>query len=139
MDKVLYWIWLSLACTPGSSTFSSLLSKFADAEEIYRADEDGLRGIIDRRASDRSALLNKDLKRAEEILDFCRSKRVGIVTYAASTYPDALRKIPNPPVLLYYRGVWQDFNSGVFYSAIVGTRSVSDYGRKNKHNKADKC
>ena len=131
MDKVLYWIWLSLACTPGSSTFSSLLSKFANAEEIYRADEDELRGAIDRRASDRSALLNKDLKKAEEILDFCRSKRVGIVTYADPTYPDALRKIPNPPVLLYYRGVWQDFNSGGFYSAIVGTRSVSDYGRKN--------
>ena len=131
MDKLLYWIWLSLACTPGSSTFLSLMSKFSDAEEIYRADEYGLRGAIDRRASDRSALLDKDLKRAEEILDFCTSKRVGIVTYADPTYPDALRKIPNPPVLLYYRGVWQDFNSGGFYSAIVGTRSVSDYGRKN--------
>ena len=131
MDKVLYWIWLSLACTPGSSTFSSLLSKFADAEEIYRADEDGLRGAIDRRASDRSALLNKDLKRAEEVLDFCRSKRVGVVTYADRTYPNALRKIANPPVLLYYRGIWQDFNSGSFYAAVVGTRSVSDYGRKN--------
>jgi DNA processing protein len=107
------------------------LSKFTDAEEIYRADESGLRGAIDRRASDRSALLNKDLTKAEEILEFCRSKRVGVVTYADPTYPDALRKIPNPPVLLYYRGVWHDFNSGGFYSAIVGTRSVSDYGRKN--------
>ena len=131
MDKLLYWIWLSLACTPGSSTFLSLMSKFSDAEEIYRADENGLRGAIDRRASDRSALLDKNLKRAEEILDFCTSKRVGIVTYSDPTYPDSLRKIPNPPVLLYYRGAWQDFNSGGFYSAIVGTRSVSDYGRKN--------
>ena len=131
MDKLLYWIWLSLACTPGSSTFSSLLSKFADAEEIYRADEADLRGVIDRRASDRSALLDKDLKKAEEILAFCREKRVGIVTYTDSTYPDALRKIINPPVLLYYRGVWQDFNSGDFYAAVVGTRSISDYGRKN--------
>ena len=131
MDKLLYWIWLSLACTPGSSTFLSLMSKFSDAEEIYRADENGLRGAIDRRASDRSALLDKNLKRAEEILDFCTSKKVGIITYEDLAYPDALRKIPNPPVLLYYRGVWQDFNSGGFYSAIVGTRSVSDYGRKN--------
>ena len=131
MDKLLYWIWLSLACTPGSSTFLSLMSKFSDAEEIYRADENGLRGAIDRRASDRSALLDKNLKRAEEILNFCTSKKVGIITYEDLAYPDALRKIPNPPVLLYYRGVWQDFNSGGFYSAIVGTRSVSDYGRKN--------
>ena len=131
MDKLLYWIWLSLACTPGSSTFSSLLSKFSDAEEIYRADENDFRSVIDRRASDRSALLNKDLKKAEEILDFCRNKRVGVVTYADPTYPDALRRISNPPVLLYYRGVWQDFNSGNFFAAVVGTRAVSDYGRRN--------
>ena len=131
MEKAVYWIWLSLACTPGSSTFSSLLEKFSDAEEIYRAEESDLRGAIDRRATDRHALLDKNLDKAKEILEFCRSKRVGIVTYADPTYPDSLRKIPNPPVLLYYRGVWQDFNSGTFYSAVVGTRSVSDYGRKN--------
>lgn len=131
MEKTVYWIWLSLACTPGSSTFPSLLEKFSDAEEIYRADEIELRRAIDRRATDRHALLDKDLEKAKEILNFCRTKRVGIVTYADPTYPDSLRQIPNPPVLLYYRGVWQDFNSGAFYAAIVGTRSVSDYGRKN--------
>ena len=131
MEKLVYWIWLSLACTPGSSTFPSLLGKFSDAEEIYRADENDFRGVIDRRASDRHALLDKSLEKAKEILEFCKNKRVGIVTYADPTYPDSLRDIPNPPVLLYYRGVWQDFNSGAFYAAIVGTRSVSDYGRKN--------
>lgn len=131
MENMVYWIWLSLACTPGSATFPSLLTKFKDAKEVYLADENDLRGTIDRRASDRSALLDKDLKRAEEILNFCTGKKVGIVTYADPTYPDALRKIANPPVLLYYRGVLPNFNSGDFYAAIVGTRSISDYGRKN--------
>lgn len=131
MDNLLYWIWLSLACTPSSSTFSSLLTKFSDAEEIYRADENDLGGVIDRRLTERRALLNKDLTRVEEILEFCKTKQVGIVTYGDSRYPDSLRKIPNPPVLLYYRGVWQDFNSGNFFVSIVGTRRLSDYGRKN--------
>lgn len=131
MEKTVYWIWLSLACTPGSSTFSSLLERFSDAEEIYRADEQELHRAIGRRATDRHALLDKGLDRAKEILEFCRSKRVGIVTYADPTYPESLREISSPPVLLYYRGVWPDFNSGDFFAAIVGTRSVSDYGRKN--------
>ena len=131
MDNLLDWIWLSLACTPGSSTFASLLTKFSNAEEIYSADEYSLRGVIGNRISDRTTLLKKDLTRAQEILDFCTKKQVGIVTYADARYPDSLRKIPNPPVLLYYRGVWQDFNSGRFFVSIVGTRSVSDYGRKN--------
>jgi DNA protecting protein DprA len=33
-------------------------------------------------------------------------------------------------VVLYYRGVLPDFNSG-FYVSMVGTRAISDYGRKN--------
>ena len=131
MDNLLYWIWLSLACTPGTSTFASLLTKFSNAEEIYAADEYSLRGVIGNRISDRSALLKKDLTKAKEILEFCNKKQVGIVTYGDSSYPDLLRKIPNPPVLLYYRGVWQDFNSGNFFVSIVGTRWISEYGRKN--------
>ena len=131
MDKLVYWIWLSLACTPGSSTFSSLLQRFSDAEEIYNAEDSDFRGVIDRKLSDRTALLDKNLDEAKRILAFCKSKRVGIVTYSDPAFPESLRSISNPPVLLYYRGVWQDFNSGNFFAAIVGTRSVSDYGRKN--------
>ena len=131
MGNLLYWIWLSLACTPGSHTFASLITKFSSAEEIYEADEYSLRGVIGNRITDRSALLKKDLTKAEEVLDFCKKKQVGIVTYGDSRYPDLLRTIPNPPVLLYYRGVWQDFNSGSFFVSIVGTRWISEYGRKN--------
>lgn len=131
MDKLVYWIWLSLACTPSSPTFSTLISKFKSAEEIYSADEGDLRGVLDRRVSDRSALLDKSLTKAEEIFDFCKSKNVGILTYGDERYPNSLREIPNPPVLLYYRGILPDFNSGDFFVSIVGTRSLSEYGRKN--------
>ncbi len=131
MGKLVYWIWLSLACTPGSATFASILKRFSDPEDIYRADEYDLRGVIDSKLSDRSSLLDKDLSSAERILDFCKTKNVGILTYADKAYPDSLRGISNPPVLLYYRGRLPDFNSGDFFAAVIGTRSVSDYGRKN--------
>lgn len=131
MDKLIYWIWLSLACTPASPTFADLNTKFKDAEDIYRADEFELRGVINPKISDRRALLQKDLKKAEEIYSYCKEKKIGIITYADEKYPNLLRTIPNPPVLLYYRGIWQNFNSGNFFASIVGTRSISDYGRKN--------
>ena len=98
MDKIIYWIWLSLACTPSSPTFASLIAKFKDAEEIYNADESDLRGVLDRRASDRSAVLDKNLDKAKEVFEFCRSKKVGILTYEDTRYPTSLREIPNPPV-----------------------------------------
>ena len=80
--------------------------------------------------SDRSNLVNKDLQRAEEILTFCDKYGVGILTYEDVRYPEMLKKTATPPVVLYYRGKLPDFNRGFFVGA-VGTRSLSDYGRKN--------
>ena len=130
MDKLVYWLWLSLACTPDSVTFSKLIHKFDDARDIYEATDREIRSAVGHKVSDCSALANKSLDRADEIYRFCKEKGVGIITYHDDNFPASLRDIPTPPVLLYYRGRLPDFNKG-FRCAIVGTRSLSDYGRKN--------
>ena len=130
MDNLVYWIWLSLACTPDSTTFSKLIGKYSDAKEIFEASDREIRSVVGAKVSDCSALSNKDLTRASEIYKFCKEKGVGIIIYNSEEFPVTLRDIPTPPVLLYYRGRLPDFNKG-FRCAIVGTRSLSDYGRKN--------
>ncbi len=130
MRKRLYWIWLSLCCTPGSDTFAKLLGKFSTPEEIYQQDSNSLASVISSKNADYNALLDKDTSRAEEILEFCSSKGVGILTYDDEKFPKSLKSISTPPVLLYYRGVLPDFSKN-FCISIVGTRSLSDYGRKN--------
>ena len=130
MNNLVYWIWLSLACTPDSSTFSKLIAKYDDAKAIYDATDREIRSVVGAKVSDCSALANKSIDRATEIYKFCTEKGVGILTYADENFPNSLRKIPTPPVLLYYRGRLPDFRKG-FRCAIVGTRSLSDYGRKN--------
>lgn len=130
MDRIVYWIWLSLACSPSGSTFGKLIKEFDDAKDIYLADGKKISSIIGYRNSDRAALENKDLGRAEEIYRFCNKHLVGLLPYYDEKYPDLLRQIDNPPVLLYYRGKLPDFDR-IFTVATVGTRSLSDYGRKN--------
>lgn len=130
MDSLVYWIWLSLACTPDSNTFAKLINKYDDAKSIYDATDKEIRSVVGAKISDCSSLSNKDLTRANEIYKFCTEKGVGILTYNNESFPVSLRSIPTPPVLLYYRGRLPDFNKG-FYCAIVGTRNLSDYGRKN--------
>ena len=78
-------------------------------------------------------MIDKDLTRAEEIYNFCTSKGVGILTYSDDNFPESLKDIPTPPVLLYYRGKLPDFTRG-FRCAVVGTRWLSAYGRKNAFN-----
>ncbi len=130
MHNTIYWIWLSLACTPGTATFPRIIEKFGNAKAVYDADIRDIVKCIDPRSSDRTRLSNKSLERATEIFEFCSSKKVGILTYEDDKYPKSLKAIKSPPVLLYYRGILPDFNGG-FYVSVVGTRAISDYGRKN--------
>ena len=130
MDNMLYWIWLSLCCSPSGSTFGKLIREFEDAKDIYEAEGKKISSIIGYRNSDRASLENKSLDKAEEVYRFCKKYAVGLLPYYDEKYPELLRQIDNPPVLLYYRGRLPDFDK-CFTVAAVGTRSLSDYGRKN--------
>lgn len=130
MEDLVYWIWLSLACTPDTATFPRLIEEFGDAKTIYDSDIKRIMSVLNPSSSDRAALADKDLGRAKEILDFSRKYNVGMLSYCDSKYPESLRNIPTPPVLLYYRGVLPDF-SKAFPISVVGTRSLSVYGRRN--------
>ena len=130
MRDIVYWIWLSLSVTPGSDTFRKLIERFDSPERIFNAGEDELTSCIGSNSRDFSSLCEKDISRAEEIADFCEKKSVGILTYFDDEFPNSLKEIETPPVLLYYRGVLPKFNDECLI-AIVGTRRLSDYGRRN--------
>lgn len=130
MNEFIYWIWLSLCCTPDTTTFAKLIAVYETASEIYEASEKDIRSCVGANNSDCSKLLEKDLSEAQKIFEFCRKKEVGILTYDHPAFPPLLRKIPTPPVLLYYRGPVPDFRRK-FCCSVVGTRLLSDYGRKN--------
>lgn len=126
------YILLSLCCTPGSSTFAKLLSKFGSPEEIPLDDPEAIAGAIGRSCRDYAAFVHPDRQRAEEIFAFCRDHRVGISRYSDPDFPPSLCRIPSPPVLLYYRGTLPDFSAG-FSCAVVGSRRMSMYGKKNTY------
>ncbi len=50
------------------------------------------------------------------------------ITIEDKNYPDALRKIPNAPKVLYYRGILPVKKEQCF--AVVGTRRPSEYGQE---------
>ena len=130
MDKLIYWLWLSLACSPSAPTFAKLIRAFDDAEAIYNAEDREISSVIGYRCSDRNALENKSLDKAKEIYEFCKKRQVGLLCYGDSAFPQSLREIDTPPVLLYYRGILPDFNN-ICAVSTVGTRALTDYGRKN--------
>lgn len=131
MNGLVYTIWLSLACTPGTSTFKKLFDRFLYPTEIYFASDDDIAAVIGSKSRDYSALIDKSLDAAERIYNFCNEKNIGLLSFFEDgRYPNELRKIKSPPVLLYYRGKLPDFNNREFIS-VVGTRSISEYGKKS--------
>lgn len=130
MDSLLYWVWLSLSCTPGYTTFDKLIREFDSPEQIFFASDGEIASCIGERVRDYTMLVRRDLEGAKTVLEFCTRHQVGILTYADAAYPEALRSIVASPVLLYYRGKLPDFSS-ICPIAVVGNRKMSAYGQKS--------
>ncbi|MCQ2454849.1 MAG: DNA-processing protein DprA [Clostridia bacterium] len=74
-------------------------------------------------------LLAADYKIAENTIDLCKKHNVNILTIADKYYPEILKNIDVPPLVLYYKGELPNFD--ILPSiTIVGPRKVSDYGKK---------
>lgn len=98
-----YDVWLSLRRSLGRNVQRFLLERFDDAKQIYDADEQTLRRLpLPGKAAE--SLTDKDLREAEKILDVCARKRIGILGIRDGDYPEVLREIDDPPVVLYFRG-----------------------------------
>ncbi len=127
MSDRLIWIWLSLACGPGSNAYNKLFESFDTLREIYEAPKERFLSITGIGEATADALANKDITRAERILSMCIKRHWGVLTYGDKAYPKRLKTLIDPPVVLYYKGRFMDLNDEVCI-AVVGTRSMSEYG-----------
>ena len=124
---LLHWIWL--AHRPGISDRMKvrLLQHFRDPEDIYFADGESYRHVEGMTAEAAEGLKDKDLTFAETALEACRRENLHILTFQDAGYPSRLKNIPDPPILLYYKGNLPDFDA-LPVIGVVGTRKASAYG-----------
>ena len=121
-----YWIWFAQLKGMNLWQKQQLLEIFHDPEEIYHAQERSLRDFP---AEVISALEDKDLQEARQILYRCNQRGISIITCHDEAYPARLRNIEDPPVLLYSRGSLPDWQAQPVIG-VVGTRKASAYGQQ---------
>ena len=124
---LVHWIWLATRPALHDRDKVMLLQRFSDPEEIYFADS--FSGADPLSQEQLAALRDKDLTQAEEILSQCRKKQIHILTFRDAGYPRRLKNIADPPLVLYYKGNFPDFE-GTPVIGVVGTRKASAYGMK---------
>jgi DNA processing protein len=111
----------------GSYRIRSLVGHFGSPKTILQAKPKDLiqvDGIDEKIAYCISSKVDK--KFADEQLNKIQKYKVQIVSYWDSEYPKLLKKIYDPPVLIYVKGRIEDDDQNRI--AIVGTRSPTNYG-----------
>ncbi len=124
---LIHWIWFATRTGMGDKTKCTLLSHFEDPEEIYFAPELEFERFEDLSPSAVESIMDKDLIACEEILESCRQKGIHILTFRDAAYPARLKNIPDPPMVLYYKGSLPAFDE-LPVIGVVGTRRASAYG-----------
>lgn len=126
---LLYWIWFAEAVGPANADAIKLLKRYETPYEIFRCEEFEMDLFPGLSEHTRAMLEKKDLYSASKIYEACEKYKIRILTYSDACYPNALRDIPEPPVLLYYRGTIPDWNRCLCIG-VVGTRKMTAYGMR---------
>ena len=128
-DSMIYWLWLRTHTPAASPIGRQLLHVFGSAEGVYCASKEQLERMETLSVSELARLSEKDTYFEERTLAYCKRYRVGLLTWSDAEYPETLRMLANPPILLCYFGKLPRFDSCRTFS-VVGTRRMSEYGKK---------
>ena len=124
---IVHWIWLAACRDISDRVKVELVRHFQDPENVYFADPELYRQVEGLSEAGMESLKDKDLHRANRILEDCRRENLQILTYRDAAYPARLKNISDPPLVFYYKGCLPDFD-GQPLIGVVGTRTASPYG-----------
>jgi len=130
LDEItsVYWIWFSLLEEVSLKQKLDLLEQFGEVASIFNAPAIKLRAVEWMTKPILDALQERELVPAYEVYKVCKAKNIQLLPYTDAGYPAALKRIPEPPILLYYKGKLLDFAAQPIIG-VVGTRQATAYGR----------
>ena len=124
---LVHWIWLAHRPGLNDRIKYSLLQHFSDPEDVYFAAPESYARVEGLTAEAAKQLADKDLSESEKILADAMKQKLHILTCRDASYPGRLLHIPDPPLVLYYKGSLLDFDA-LPLIGVVGTRKATPYG-----------
>ena len=129
MNELLYCLWLSGIKGIGCERAMDIYEKFGSFEAVYNADKPALCGIHGIKDSMIDEIMKKDTSGAYNIMEKCEKEDIRIIPVFDENFPERLKHISSPPIILYTKGAEVNFNE-IAPVTIVGSRRPSDYGCK---------
>lgn len=114
----------------GSIAISTLFTQYHSFQKIFESDPMEWQGITEQlktKWKNRKPSINPN-----EVLNQLNQHYTNFLTYYDSEYPQLLKEISSPPIILYYQGNLNAFNA--ISLGVVGTRMISSYGQQVVQN-----
>ena len=106
-----HWIWLTKKLGYASIKAKVLIDMFGTAKAIYNLTEKQLTELGFLSSKEINKLSDKSLISSVEIVKICAESDIGIIAFNDKRFPKRLKEIPNPPMCLYYKGEFFDFDN----------------------------
>ncbi|MFA9381769.1 MAG: DNA-processing protein DprA, partial [Acetanaerobacterium sp.] len=122
-----YYIWLSHCLGRGSVTPCNVIREYGSPKAFYDAiaGNPQLTARFSREQCTRLKEFTPD--HARRIIETCAKKGIDILTIDNVSYPERLKNIYAPPLVLFTRGSLPDFDR-LITIGVVGSRRITEYG-----------
>ena len=127
MSNLKHWIWLTQRRGIPGQIAVRLLERFGSPEQIHAADRGAFETLGGLSGEAVRSLMEKSLDGADRILGDCDRLGIRLLTLQDATYPERLKAIHQPPMVLYWKGRQFAFDEEVAI-AMVGARKATPYG-----------
>ena len=128
MKDLEYWIWFSRIENLSPKKLLELLEKFNEPKEIFNKTKDELikYGIKEK---DSEKITKQEYKNnLDKYINYMQKNNIQTITIKDKYYPEKLKHIYDPPVVLYLKGNKEILNN--ISIAIVGCRMCTSYGKE---------
>lgn len=127
MAELEYWLWLTTRKGLGAAGALTVIDHFITPERAYYGEREDY-DALPLPPFARQSLLDKSMDGANKILGDCDRLGVRVMTFQDAGYPQRLRQIGVPPVVLYIRGKTFRFDEEPAIG-VVGMRRSTQAGR----------
>ena len=129
MEKF-YWAALGAAKGIGAAHLMALVRAFGSAQNAYEAEEADMlaTGILSPKAV--AAFVQSRKQHdwfPEKLREQCERLHIDVIPIVSDAYPERLKRILQPPLVLYVKGTLPDFRYSI---GMVGSRMADAYGLK---------
>ncbi|MBQ2917488.1 MAG: DNA-processing protein DprA [Clostridia bacterium] len=126
MKDIEYWIWLSRIEGLNPKFLNDLLGKYKNPKTIWNRTKEELLedGIKEKYVEE---ITNSNYRQSlDKYIKYMNENNIEIITIKDKEYPDKLKVIYDPPIVLYVKGNKNILNDNAV--AVVGCRLSSKYG-----------